>query len=196
MIAPHGSAPRRNCDARKALLKGTQSLRTRNVASERQFLEAEVARDIAAAGLAQARTKEQMSELNLKEMKLYAPISGIVGSPSVREGTYITKVARGQSGLFQITQLDPIVVVGRVPYDIYAKRREVLKTDEKTKERLELTLVLPGGEKFLHTGRVIGGGHEFDQASQTIEMRAEFPNPDYLLRPGLNVTLQSRIKSN
>ena len=43
-------------------------------------------------------------------------------------------------------------------------------------------------------GHLIGGAYEFNPATQTTEVIVEFPNPDYLLRPGLNVTLQSSIR--
>ena len=95
-----------------------------------------------------------------------------------------------------ITQLDPIRVVGRVPYDSHFRRAAILTTPELVMERVEVTLILPTGEKYPHVGRIVGGGHEFDSETQTIATWAEFPNPENLLRPGLNVTLHSRIKPN
>jgi multidrug resistance efflux pump len=41
----------------------------------------------------------QLAELALSQMKLCAPISGIVSRPLVKEGAYITKEARDQSRL-------------------------------------------------------------------------------------------------
>ncbi len=37
--------------------------------------------------------------------------------------------------------------------------------------------------------------YEFNPATQTVEVIVEFPNPDLLLRPGLNVTLQSAVRA-
>jgi multidrug efflux pump subunit AcrA (membrane-fusion protein) len=93
-----------------------------------------------------------------------------------------------------ITQLDPIHVIGQAPYGTYVKRREILKTDEGTVAGLEFTLVLPNGETYPHKGRIVSGGSEFDPATQTIAVAVEFANPSYLLRPGLNVTLQSALR--
>ena len=87
--------------------KRNLELRSKNVASEKQYLEAETARDIAAANAAEARIKVRISELASKEMKLYAPITGIISRPFVTEGTFITKAAREQSNLAQITQSRP-----------------------------------------------------------------------------------------
>ena len=61
---------------------------------------------------------------------------------------------------------------------------------------MNFSLILPNGERFPQVGRYVGGGYEFEAETQTIVLWLEFPNPDYLLRPGLQVTLQSKIKSN
>ena len=176
--------------------KRNLELRSKNVASEKQYLEAETARDIAAANAAEARIKVRISELALKEMKLYAPITGIISRPFVTEGTFITKAAREQSNLAQITQLDPIQVIGQAPFQNYFERFQILKTGKQAMERVGVAVILPSGDRFPYVGKVIGGGYEFNKETQLIEVLMEFPNPNYALRPGLNVTLQSWIKSD
>ena len=175
-------------------LKNKQTLHKRNVVSDQDVLEAEVARDIAAANAAEARTSLRMAELTLKEMKLFSPITGLISRSFVKEGAYLTKVVREESRMAQITQLDPIQVLGEAPFDLYFQIREVRKTDEQVIERLEFSLILPNGERFPQVGRIVAGGYEFNRETQKIEVLLEFPNPDYLLRPGLIVTLQSRNK--
>ena len=78
-------------------LKNKQTLRNRNVASEMEFLESQAQRDIAAAKVDEARANAGLAEVDLKQMKLYAPISGIISRPLIKEGAYITKEARDQS---------------------------------------------------------------------------------------------------
>jgi len=114
--------------------------------------------------------------------------------PFVKEGTFITQNARDQSALAQVTQLNPILVRGQVPYEIYHRRRESLKTDAP--ERIEFSLILPNDVRFPQVNRYVGGGYEFEAETQTIVVWLEFPNPDHLFRPGLRVTLQSKTKSN
>jgi hypothetical protein len=111
----------------------------------------------------------------------------------VHEGTYITKETRDQSRLATIVQLDPIDVVGQAPAAMYFQRGEILTSLEQTAQRREFRLVLPNGDKYPHQGRAVAGSYEFN--AETTEVTAEFPNPDYLLRPGLNVTLQSSIRA-
>src|SRR5262245_59583748 len=176
-------------------LRNARTLRTRNVASEMQLLEAEAQRDLAAAGADEARANVQLAGLALQQMKLYAPISGIISRPLVKEGTYITKEARDQSRLATIVQLDPIHVVGQAPAAMYFQRGETVPSIEQIAERREFGIVLPNGDKYQSKGRVVGGSYAFNAETQTTEVTAEFANPDYLLRPGLNVTLQSSMRA-
>jgi RND family efflux transporter MFP subunit len=181
-------------------LKNKQTLRSRKVASEMQFLDAQAQRDIAAAKVDEARANVEIGQIALQQMKLYAPITGIISRAFVKEGAYITKEARDQSRLATIVQLDPIHVVGQAPAAAFFQRSdqagEGLQTLEQTAERRDFWLVLPTGDKYPHKGRLVAGAYEFNVASQTTEVTVEFPNPDYLLRPGLGVTLQSFVRAN
>jgi len=176
-------------------LENKQTLRARKVASKMEYLEAEAQRDLLAAKADEARANVQLAELALQQTKLYAPISGIISRPLVKEGTYITKEARDQSRLATIVQLDPIHVVGQASAAMYFQRGETLPSIEQIAERREFGLVLPTGDKYPHKGRLVAGAYEFNPATQTTEVTVEFSNPDYLLRPGLNVTLQSSIRA-
>ena len=177
-------------------LNNKQTLRARNVASEMEFLESQAQRDIAAAKVEEARANVGLAEEDLKKMKLYAPISGIITRPLIKEGAYITKETRDQSRLATIVQLDPIDVIGQAPVAMYFQRGTTLKSLEQAAEQRDFELVLPTGDKYPHKGRLVAGAYEFNPATQTTEITVEFANPDYLLRPGLNVTLQSSIREN
>jgi len=176
-------------------LKNKQTLRARNVTSEMEFLESQAQRDIAAAKVEEARANVGLAEEDLKNTKLYAPISGIISRPLIKEGAYITNEVRDQS-LATIAQLDPINVIGQPPVDKYFQHTEKLTSIEQAAERREFGLILPTGDMYPLKGHLIGGAYEFNPATQTTEVIVEFPNPDYLLRPGLNVTLQSSIREN
>jgi RND family efflux transporter MFP subunit len=158
-------------------LENTQTLRTRNVASEKQLLEAQAQRDIAAAKAEVARANVGLAELALQQMKLYAPITGIISRPFIKEGAYITKEARDQSRLATIVQLDPILVVGQAPAAMYFQRGKSLTNIEQVAKLREFGLVLPTGDRYPHKGRLVAGSYEFNPAAQTTEITVEFPNP-------------------
>jgi multidrug efflux pump subunit AcrA (membrane-fusion protein) len=155
--------------------------------------DAEVSRDIAAAKLKEARTNEKLAELVLNNMQLRAPFTGIMSPPFVAVGTFMDHDSRTSKPLAEIVQMDPIWVVAKVPYNVYLERRLAAKSEKETLERAPWTLVLPSGDIYPHTGRLISADYELDRETQTLATWAEFPNPDFLLRPGLKVTVQSRI---
>ena len=128
-------------------------------------------------------------------MKLYAPMAGIISRSLVDEGAYITKEARDPSRLATIVQLDPIHAIGQAPAAMYFQRSGLHKGLEQGAEQVEFALVLPTGDKYPHKGHIVAGDYQFNPAMQTVEVTVEFPNPDLLLRPGLNVTLQSSIRA-
>jgi hypothetical protein len=68
-----------------------------------------------------------------------------------------------------------------------------LGTPKKAAEKLEFTLLLPTGDKYPLPGHLVAGSYAFDATAQTVAIAAEFPNPDYLLRPGLNLRLRSSL---
>ncbi len=172
-------------------LRNAQTLRARNVSSRMEWLEAQEKRDIAVALADEAGKNMQLAEAELRDLKLYAQLPGIISRPFVREGAYFTQEAREQTRLAKIAQLDPIHVIAQVPADMYFERGETIKTLEDIAEQLEFDLVLPTGDKYPHTGRPVGRAYAFDPATQTTAVTLEFPNPDYLLRPGLSVTIKS-----
>jgi RND family efflux transporter MFP subunit len=177
----------------EAALGRAERLSAREVIAEAERLEAAIGRDIAAANVREAELRVEMSELVMEFLTLRAPISGIISRPAVLENTYLTKDARQESGLATIAQLDPIWVVAEVPYEVYARRREELETDSEAMAALDLSLVLPDGSVYDHTGRYFSGGYRFDPETGTASVWAEFPNPDHLLRPGLRVTVRSTM---
>ncbi|MGH1574357.1 efflux RND transporter periplasmic adaptor subunit [Methylobacterium sp. P31] len=174
--------------------KNQQALRARNVTPEKQLFDAEAAKDMAQAAVMDARAQVEGAEIALSETKLYAPFAGVMGRSFVREGTYITQSAREDSKLAVITQLDPILVIADVPYDVVRSRRGLRKTEPGYLKRFTVSLVLPNGERFPHEGKIIGGGYAFDPETQMLKTLVEFPNPDFLLRPGLEVTLLSGVR--
>ncbi len=182
-------------------LKNTQTLQARNVSSKMQLLEARAQREIAAANVEEAQANVGLAENTLGYTKLLAPIDGVISRSFVKEGTYITMIARDQSRMATIVQLDPIQVVGEVPFDAYLQLRELLDNPanydeirDKAMQRLEYTVILPNGEKYPYTGRRVAGTAEFNATTQVMAVAVEFANPEFLLRPGLNVTLRSSVR--
>ena len=177
-------------------LKNADSLRARDVSSEIELLEVQAQHDIAAANLQEADANVGLAEIDLGYTKLLAPIDGVIGPSSVREGAYIELEARVQSTLATIVQLDPITVVGEVPIATFLQRQKGSGGTKQGVDGTEFTLTLPNGETYAHTGRMVGGTGTLNPATQNMAIAIEFSNPDFLLRPGLKVTLRSAVPQN
>jgi RND family efflux transporter MFP subunit len=175
-------------------LRNTATLRARNVTSEMEYLEAKAQRDISAANVEEAKANVDAAQLHLDEMKLFAPINGMMSRPFVREGAYLTLPSLEQNRLALITQLDPIDVVAEIPFEAYMKHRDIYEARTQAGRALRLTLILPNGEKYSHSGRLIAGVSEFKPATQVMAITVEFDNPEFTLRPGLGITLQSSTR--
>lgn len=177
----------------KAKLQRFRKLKSRDVVSEANLLQAEAAQDIAAADVEATKASLGLQRLAMKQLTQKAPFSGMMSAPLVMENGFQEVSGRERIRMATITQLDPIQVVGEVPYSTYAERRKLFKTDEATKKGLVLSIVFPDGEKYPHEGRLVSGGYKFDPKTQKITVWGEFANPDFLLRPGLKVVLRSRL---
>jgi membrane fusion protein (multidrug efflux system) len=183
----------------EVILKSNTELRKKNVISERQFVELEASRDVAAADLAEAQVQVHGDEVKIRELKRYAPFAGIMSRSTVAEGAHLIRQARENTGMATITELDPIQVKANVPYEVYADHLKLLSKSLDRKEaldRIEVFVTLANGEKLPQVGRISGGGYEFDPKTQEMEVMVEFPNPGLLLRPGLAVTLTGRLRPN
>jgi RND family efflux transporter MFP subunit len=181
----------------EVILKSNTELRKKNVISERQFVELEASRDVAAADLAEAQVQVHGDEVKIRELKRYAPFAGIMSRSTVAEGAHLIRQARENTGMATITELDPIQVKANVPYEVYADHLKLLSKSLDRKEaldRIEVFVTLANGEKLPQVGRISGGGYEFDPKTQEMEVMVEFPNPGLLLRPGLAVTLTGRLR--
>lgn len=175
----------------EADLANKERLRKMDATSKFQLHQALSTRDTVAADVAEARASLRLAELQLKEMKLYAPFDGIMSEPQFPEGTFLKRELK--SAMARIVQLDPIRVAAEAPFEVYYERRLITTSDEATRQAIDLTLILPNGVRYPHKGRLVSGGYQFGDKSQKIEVWAEFPNPDHLLRPGLKVKLESRL---
>ncbi|WP_226629738.1 efflux RND transporter periplasmic adaptor subunit [Alloyangia pacifica] len=176
-----------------AEVKRAELLKDRDVVSEVELEKSIALRDIAAANLAAAEANVGLAGLGVMQMTQKAPFAGMMSAPMVRENGW-QDVGDGDITMAIITQLDPIQVVGEVPYDVYAARQKMFGSDQDLIDGIALSLILPGGEVYPHEGRLVSGGYKFEAESQKMTVWVEFPNPDLLLRPGLKVAIQSRVK--
>jgi membrane fusion protein (multidrug efflux system) len=140
----------------------------------------EVALHQAKLSKAQAKAQQAAAELDFASIK--APFDGIVDRLLHQQGSLV------QEGDVLTTMSDNSVmwVYFNVPEARYLEYMANLK---QKKEDLQIELVLANGEKFEQIGKIGAIEADFNNENGNIKFRADFPNPDRLLRHGQTGTI-------
>ncbi len=150
--------------------------------SEEEADEAEAAWAVAKAEVGVAEAELATAELNLGYATVNAPISGRVGKALMTEGAL---VGQGSATLLAvIKQLDPVYFdFTQASVDIIALRRAM--GGGIAPEHSRVTLLLEDGSEYEHIGKLLFSDVTVDESTGMIGLRAEFPNPEGLLLPGM-----------
>jgi membrane fusion protein (multidrug efflux system) len=141
---------------------------------------------LAEAAVESGKAAVTQADLNLKYTTIESPISGIVSKLSVDVGNLVGK---GEPTLLAtVSSINPIYAdfsITEADYLRLVKRIPGLGRGEVPKDRAPaLDLILADGSVFPQKGRPVFVDRAIDQKTGTIQVRAEFPNPQWLLRPG------------
>jgi membrane fusion protein (multidrug efflux system) len=143
----------------------------------------------ASAILNQRRAHLTEARLNLAYTEIRAPISGRIGRTAIHVGNLVGP----ESGvLATIVKLDPIWVSFPISERDYLGLQEKAGTGEHGNDapaRLVPTIRLVDGSDYPHPGTLDFQDNRLDRATGTLMVRATFPNPELLLRPGQFVTV-------
>lgn len=160
--------------------------------SKQEYDDAVTAQKQAAADLATARATRQTAGLTLGYASVTAPIAGRVGRALVTEGAL---VGQGEATPMATVQtLDPIyVTITQSSAEVLRLRRAL--ADGKLhkagngdgKAAAKVTLVTEDGLPYPHAGKLMFAELTVDESTGAIAMRAEIPNPDRALLPGMYV---------
>ncbi len=138
------------------------------------------------AELLAAKAAVETAELNLGYAQVSAPISGRIGKALVTEGALVSVTEATQ--LAVIRQLDPVY------FDFTQSSTEVLRLKRAMEKgslesaapgEARVTLMLEDGTVYQHAGKLLFSDIAVDPTTGTITLRAEVPNPENLLMPGM-----------
>ncbi len=142
--------------------------------------------DNAVSAAAQAKAAQEIAAVNFGYCTVTAPISGQIGAALVTEGALVSQSAATEMAL--VTQLDPIYC------DFTESSTEVLQLRHELENgalksvapgEAKVTLLLDDGTTYQHPGKLLFSDITVDPTSGMVTLRAEFPNPDHLLLPGM-----------
>jgi membrane fusion protein (multidrug efflux system) len=142
--------------------------------------------DNAVSATAQAKAAQEIAAVNFGYCTVTAPISGHIGAALVTEGALVSQSAATEMAL--VTQLDPIYCdFTESSTELLRLQRELENGTLKTAApgEAKVTLLLDDGTTYPQPGKLLFSDVTVDPSSGMVTLRAEFPNPDHLLLPGM-----------
>lgn len=148
----------------------------------------EVALKMAKVKKTEANVVRAEAELNFATVK--APFDGIVDRLRHQQGSLVEE---GEE-LTTLSDNSVMWVYFNVPEKLYL---EYMADLNQNKNDLQIELMLADGSKFPFPGKIGAIEADFNNQTGTVPFRADFPNPDRLLRHGQTGTvLMSKLKND
>ena len=140
---------------------------------------------VASANIMVAEAAIKQAEINVQYAKVLAPISGVIGKSNVSEGAL---VAPGSTAnMAKIQQLDPLYVnITQSAANLMRIKKEFQSGALKGVD-FAVQITLDDGTPYPHKGRMLFADQTVDASTGELLLRAEVPNPDGMLLPGLYV---------
>lgn len=139
------------------------------------------------ASAAQAQAAQaavEAAQLNMQWTRVTSPIGGIAGIAKAQVGDLVGATTR----LTTVSQLDPIKVTFPISEREYLHFAERIKRHEEhgaAKDEPQLQMILADGSTYKYRGHFYVANRQVNVQTGTIIIQGIFPNPDYILRPGL-----------
>ena len=172
-----------------ALVERYRPLRDAKAISEQEFVNAQAAQAQAAADVAAAQAAIQTAQLNVGYATVTAPIAGRIGRALVTEGALVSQTEATQMALIQ--QTDPVFVNSTQSVAELRRLRQTLASGRATAPAsVPVRIVLDDGTELGRAGRLLFSDVSVDATSGQVSLRAEVPNPDLQLLPGMYVRVR------
>ena len=155
--------------------------------SKQQNDDAQAAVRQAQAAVQAAKAQLKTAQINLDYTTIRSPIDGKAGRSLVTPGALLSGYQA--NNMVVVQTLDPIYVdVNQASGDLLKLKKELAEGKIKaTKGEIPIQLILEDGTKYSLPGSLTLSEVSVDQGTGTLTLRAEFPNPDGLLLPGMFV---------
>jgi membrane fusion protein (multidrug efflux system) len=122
------------------------------------------------------------AKLNLGWTKVNSPIDGIAGDSKSQVGDLVGTTTK----MATVSQVNPIWANFNISESAYlanaAKISQVIRGGKQSNVLVEY--IQANGDAYPRKGRIIQVNREVSTGTGTIQLTAEFPNPDSILRPG------------
>ena len=158
----------------------------RKAVSQQDADEAEAGEQQAGAEVAERRAALSRARIDLRRTRVSSPISGRIGKSAVTPGALVT--ADQPQALATVQQLDPMYVdITRSSQDLLRLRRDMRggRLRGADGEALIVTLLPEDGNNYPQQGKLAFSDVTIDPTTDSVTLRAVFPNPEHRLLPGM-----------
>ena len=151
--------------------------------AQKELDSARAANEANEAAVASGEASVKSAELELGYCDIRAPLTGRIGAKQVPIGSLVGK---GEPTLLAtISQLDPIWCYCSISEVDYLQAERMAREAGRKMGELPVQLILADGTTHPHAGKWVFIDRIVDSATATIRARAEFPDPEGVLRPGM-----------
>ena len=179
-------------DTAQANLNRVRPLAAKNALSQKDLDDATGQQQAAAAAVEQARADVTSAELNLSYTTITSPVDGLSSFAKKQDGSYIDA---SDSLLTYVAKLDPMWVNFSLSENEFLQFRSESQSGKlkiPAQGGLEVDIVLADGSQYGHHGHIAFSDAALNTETGTYLVRAEFTNPDGVLRPGQFVRVKVR----
>jgi membrane fusion protein (multidrug efflux system) len=159
-----------------------------NAVSKQDYDNAVASQGQAAADVATGKAAVAMAQINLGYTNVGSPISGRSGPSLVTEGAYVQ--ASAATLMTTVQQIDPVYVdLTQSSVEGLQLRRDIASGQLKLNgpDQAKVTLLLEDGTQYPLSGSLQFTDITVDQGTGSVTLRAIFPNPRFVLLPGMFV---------
>ena len=160
-----------------------------NAISKQDYINAVAAQKQAEADVASGKAAAQIAQINLGYASVTSPISGRIGRALVTEGAL---VGQGEATeLAVVQQISPMYVNFTQSTAEVLRLRKAIESGKFKQaagaDSASVRIVLEDGSQYPQAGRLLFSDLTVDATSGQITLRAEVPNPNGFLLPGMYV---------
>ena len=177
-----------------ALVARFRPLVAANAVSKQEFDAAVAAEKAAQAQVAAGRAAVRTASINLGYATVTAPISGRIGRSLVTEGALVS--AQEGTQLAVIQQTNPLYVNLTQSAGDVLQLRQALQSGQLARSgtnAARVQILLENGQPYAEAGRLLFTDLTVDPGTGQVSLRAEVPNPQQLLLPGMFVRVRLQL---
>jgi len=143
----------------------------------------------AEASVEAAQSGLQQAELNLSYTDIKAPFPGQIGKTTYSVGEVVGPTTQSLAKLIRLAPVYVNFSVSEAQYLNAVKTHGINPADISADESPDISLVLPNGQNYGETGKIVYIDNQVDATTGTISFRGQFANGDTKLLAGTYVTV-------